>query len=230
MECTDHVSRVVLLSYPYDPSDPLPPAIPPGSVAPFMTLEHDGARTFHVKLVNHSGTHADAPAHVIDTGCRIAEFDAADFIYRNPVVIDVPAGDGEGVGPDALSPHADAIRDADLVLLRFGYGAVRAGEPKRYATRCPGLTVAGAAYLRATCVNMRALGMDVPSLACIARLEETMPAHHELLRGTGRRFLVLEDLRLEPADLRGLHSVLVAPWLIAGVDSAPCSVYGFCQD
>ncbi len=192
-----------------------------------MTLERDGARTYRVQFVNHSGTHADAPAHVVDAGRRIADFAPADFIYRHPAVVDLRATDEAVIGPDSLEPHVDAMRTADLVILRFGYGAVRRSDPQRYATRSPGLTVAGAAYLRATCPGMRALGMDVPSLACIAKLEETMAAHHELLGGRDRRFLVLEDMCLD-AELHDLRAVLVAPWLIAGVDSAPCSVYGFC--
>ena len=41
MQQTNQGARVVLLSYPYDPADPLPPAIPPGRVEPFMSLERD---------------------------------------------------------------------------------------------------------------------------------------------------------------------------------------------
>ena len=37
---------------------------------------------------------------------------------------------------------------ADLVLLRFGYGAVRQAEPLRYASHCPGLGVESAQFLR----------------------------------------------------------------------------------
>jgi kynurenine formamidase len=67
--------------------------------------------------------------------------------------------------------------------------------------------------------------MDVPSVACIATLEETMPAHHELLAGRGRRFLIIEDMNLEH-DLAGLKQVRVCPWRVSGMDSGPCSVIG----
>jgi hypothetical protein len=67
--------------------------------------------------------------------------------------------------------------------------------------------------------------MDVPSLACIARLDETMAAHNELLGGEGCRFLVIEDMNLDH-DLRALREVRMNPWLVNAMDSGPCSVVG----
>jgi arylformamidase len=220
-----HAERIVLLSHPFNPADPLPPAIPPGRIEPFMTLDRDGARTYRLSLVNHSGTHADAPAHVIASGHRIADLAPTDFVFHRPVLIDLTAADDAVIEPEDFLPHADALREADLALLRFNYGEVRRNDPARYSSHCPGLSVAAAEYLRTTCPALRGLGMDVPSIAVIAHLEETMPAHHALLDGPGRRFLIVEDMCLE-GDLGDLQAVFVAPWLIAGIDSAPCAVYG----
>jgi len=216
----------ILLSYPLHPGDPLPPAIPAPRLEPFLTLERDGARVYRLEVANHSGTHADAPAHVIADGLRIEEFRPEELLFRRPVVVEVQVPDECLLEPVDLQPHAAVMGRADLLLLRFGYGAVRTYDPARYSSRCPGLSVAAADYLRETCPGLRALGMDVPSIACIAQLERTMPAHHALLGGAGRRFLIIEDMRLD-ADLGALRAVFLAPWLVAGVDSAPCAVYGF---
>ncbi len=59
----------------------------------------------------------------------------------------------------------------------------------------------------------------------IAHLESTMLAHDELLSGTGRRFLIIEEMDLDQ-DLRRLVEVLVRPWLVRGMDSGPCSIIG----
>jgi kynurenine formamidase len=220
------LAPTILLSYPLHPGDPLPPAIPAPRLEPFLTLEHDGARVYRLEVANHSGTHVDAPAHVIADGLRIEEFRPDELLFSRPVLVDVQTPDEGLLEPADLNPHAAAMGGADLLLLRFGYGAVRAGDPARYSRHCPGLSVAAADYLRETCPDLRALGMDVPSIACIAQLERTMPAHHALLGGTGRRFLIIEDMRLD-ADLPPLRAVFLAPWLVAGMDSAPCAVYGY---
>ena len=71
----------------------------------------------------------------------------------------------------------------------------------------------------------RAIGMDVPSAACIAHLTETMACHNELLGGRGRRFLIVEDMDLEK-DLGGLVEVRLWPWLVHDMDSGPCAAVG----
>ena len=41
--------------------------------------------------------------------------------------------------------------------------------------------------------------------------------------GAGRRFLIIEDMNLD-RDLSGLSAIWTMPWLIAEIDSAPCTV------
>jgi kynurenine formamidase len=52
-----------------------------------------------------------------------------------------------------------------------------------------------------------------------------MAAHHELLGGEDRRFIVVEDMNLE-YDLTGLKQVIVAPLLVEGIDGGPVTVMG----
>lgn len=217
---------ILRLSYVMHPEDPLPPAIPPLQVTPMMSLEAgDEANVFILRMANHTGTHVDAPRHVEMDGLPITAFTPAEFHFTRPVVIDLPLPDAAVVGPDDLTPHLTTIGNADMLLLRFGYGQVRVREPERYRDRCPGFGVEGARYLREHCPTLRALGMDVPSLSTIRYLDDTMRAHNALLGGAGRRFLVVEDLYLDQ-DLDGLAEVWIAPLLVQGTDSGPCTVFG----
>jgi len=79
--------------------------------------------------------------------------------------------------------------------------------------------------LRASFPDLRAVGMDVPSFSCIRHLDETMRAHNVVLGGEGRRFLIVEDMDLDQ-DLSGLAEVWLAPLLVDGTDSGPCTVFG----
>jgi arylformamidase len=219
------MSRFTWLSFPLGMNDPRPPAIPPPDLSPLYTIEKDGANVQILRAANHTGTHVDAPRHVIADGLRITDFSPEEFLFPHPVVVDLPLGDGTIVTPEHLELLTEKILPADLALFRFGYGAARRKEPARFSTRCPGFGIEGARWLRERFPRLRAIGMDVPSLACIASLEETMASHHELLGGSGRRFLVIEDMHLDQ-DLSDLREVRLNPWLVEGMDSGPCSVVG----
>jgi kynurenine formamidase len=216
--------QYIFLGYPITVDSPNPPAIPRVEITPLYSLiKGDNANVSVLRLANHTGTHVDAPAHVVKGALKVSEFAPEEFLFERPVVVDLPLADREIVQPVHLEPHLEQGKKADLLLFRFGYGAVRRNDPSRYSSKCPGFGTSSAEFLRKNLPSLRAIGMDVPSLACIEHLDETMAAHNVLLDGAGRRFLVIEDMNLE-TDLSGLSLVWVMPWLIANIDSAPCTV------
>ena len=222
----EKTSRIEFLGYPLHKDAPNPPAIPPIELTPFLSLEQgDGARVTMIKAASHTGTHIDVPSHVAVNGLTLSDFRADEFIFTHPVVIDLHLDDSQVVQPDDLARFMPEAKKADLLLCRFGYGEVRKTDPARYSAKCPGFGLASAQYLLEQLPGLRALGMDVPSLACIEHLEECMPAHNVLLEGEGRRFLVIEDMKLD-GDLERLTEVIVAPWWIKGLDGGPCMVFG----
>lgn len=214
------------LSYELDPADPRPPAIPAPVLRPLYRIASDGARVHLLELANHTGTHCDAPAHVIEDGLVIGDFAPAELVYHAVALIDLPLADAAIATPEDLSPLLPQLVDADLVLVRFDRGRQRRDDPDGYACRCPGFGAPAMRLLRERCPRLRAVGVDTPSIACIAHLATTMVAHHALLEGQGRRFLILEDLRLD-ADLPPLARVEVQPWRVRGWDSGPCTVVGY---
>ena len=219
------MSRHIRLSFILGLNDPRPPAIPEPELTPFLTIENDSANVQILRLANHTGTHVDAPRHVIEDGLCITDFTEGEFIYSRPVVVDLKLGDKEIVQPEHLVKHLNILKWADIALFRFGYGAIRRSDPDRYSLSAPGFGTASACWLRENCANLRAVGMDIPSLACISHLDDTMQAHNELLSGKERRFLIIEDMNLEQ-DLNGLIEVRLCPWLVEGMDSSPCNVVG----
>jgi kynurenine formamidase len=217
--------KYIYLSFPLRPDAPSPPAIPTIDLSPFLTIENDGANVTKMTLTSHTGTHLDTPNHVIPDGLTLTELGPEDFVFASPRVIDLPLGDTEVVQPAHLEPLIDGAKDADFLLFRFGYADVRRQDKDRFSVKSPGFGVESARYLRENLPEMRGLGMDVPSLSCIEYLDETMAAHHELLGGEGRRFIVVEDMDLEH-DLSDLTKVIVAPLLVESIDGGPVTVLG----
>ncbi len=214
----------VFLSFPLSKQTPTPPAIPRVELTPFLTIEKDDANVTMMRFTSHTGTHLDVPQHVVKDGYSLSDFTAGDFVYSHPVVIDLPMEDTAVVQPEDLEPFVEAGQEADLLIFRFGYGVVRAEEPERYTTKSPGFGIESARFLLESFPKMRALGMDVPSLACIEFLDETMSAHNVLLEGKDRRFIVVEDMKLDQ-DLSSLSQVIVSPLRVEGIDGCPCTVF-----
>ena len=217
--------KYVFLGFPLSPDAPSPPAIPPVQLKPFLTLEKDSANVTMLQFTSHTGTHLDTPGHVEKDGLRLTDFDASDFVFHSPLVIDLPMTDAQVVQPEDLLPFVDRAQEVDLLMFRFGYGIVRRMDPKRYSLKSPGFGVESAQFLLDYFPKLRALGMDVPSLSCIETLEQTFPAHNILLKGVGRKFLVIEDMNLEQ-ELSGLAQVFVAPLLVEKIDGNPATIIG----
>lgn len=225
-EGKDGNSVYLELSHRLSVNTPLPPGVPPLEFRHHSSMERgDVSNLFVLKFSNHTGTHIDAPWHFVASGLRIGDFGLEEFIFDRPLCLDLPLGDGEMFRPVHFQPHADRIRRGDLLLLRTGYTRVRRNEPERYTLQSPGMSTDGARYLADHFPQLRALGLDTVSLACMQHLEEGLEAHRILLRGEGRRFLIIEDMNLD-WDLSRLQRVIALPLFIEGIDSAPCTVMG----
>ena len=216
----------VMLSYPLRMTDPRPPAIPEPTLQTFMSIgAGDGANGQILKVANHTGTHVDAPAHVIDGGATIHDFPLGELIYTRIVFVSLQKPDSGIVMPEDLRPFGELLSEAEMALFDFGFGPVRRNDPRRYSLNSPGFGVPAAEWIRDHCPNLRALGMDVPSFSVIAHIDETMEAHNIILGQQDRRIILIEDMKLENAP-RDLREVRVNPWLVEGMDSGPCTIIG----
>ena len=78
---------------------------------------------------------------------------------------------------------------------------------------------------------VQAIGMDWISVSSFENRELGRQAHRAFLNrdGEGHPVLIIEDMDLS-ADLNGLREVWVAPLLVEGIDSAPCTIIGIFDD
>jgi len=185
----------------------------------------DEANVQILRIANHTGTHIDTPAHVIEGGATIHDFLPEELIFTAIAVIRIKKNDSQIVAPQDLLPFKSELAKAEMALFNFGFGEVRRTEPRRYSLQSPGFGCEAAEWLIGNCPSLRALGLDVPSFSVIAHIEETMKAHNIMLGQKGRKLIIIEEMNLEQ-DLQGLEEVRVNPWLVVGMDSSPCTIVG----
>jgi kynurenine formamidase len=220
--------RYRLLSYPLNATAPVWPGNPPAArTEPLSSIARGGnSNTTRLSLFSHSGTHLDAPKHFNDAGPAAVDLPIESFIFGRPFVVEAPKPEGGFIRREELEPHRDALRGADLCLLRTGWSALRAADPARYATQGPLLHPDAARFLVDGCPNLRGVATDAISIGAPGYGRESVETH-QILTGRGRtddRFmLIFEDLRIDP-DLTNARRIFAWPLLIEGSDGSPCTI------
>lgn len=151
-----------------------------------LTLERDGAWVSHLRLGSHTGTHVDAPAHLVAGGRTVDRLDLAELC--GPAVIlglESLAGSGRHapLTADRLRPLIERFAPSGpetlppRVLVHTGYahndpahtGHPRTGHPHTGAHTGPDSAVGEHPYLTQDAARLlwdagvRLLGIDTPS-------------------------------------------------------------------
>lgn len=183
----------------------------------------DSSLTFRFGMENHWGTHVDCPAHIFNNGSKVADYKADFWIFRKPQVLSVKLKAGQILKASDL--NAEIKRETDLLILRSGWNKVRG--KRIYTLANPGIDPDFAKWLKKQFPLIRAIGFDWISVSSYKDRQLGRKAHREFLRSglKVRPILLIEDMDLSK-ELKGLKQVWVAPFLISGLDSAPCTVMG----
>lgn len=208
--------------------DPGWPGNPTVELENFSGIDHgDSANTYVVKLFNHFGTHFDAPRHYCADGLTINDIPKDRFFYSRPLVLDIPKRILEKIEPADLLPHAEKIRECDLLMLRTGFESQRGLDPDAYSGRGPAVSAACAQYLVENfCGTMKAVAVDFVSLACPADTVDGDAAHRYLLGAYGAGYIcIIEDVSMSALPAGFLKGAAAIPLFIDGLDSAPVTMW-----
>jgi len=218
--------KYVLLSYTIDENTPLYGDTPaPRILAHSRISDGDSSNTAILSIHNHTGTHIDAPKHFIDNGKAISEYTLDELIFKNPVVVDCPRNDASLITPDNLQHALHMLQISDCLLLRTGFGRFR-GED-RYRTHNPGIAPETMLWIRRKYPDVRCIGIDSISISSFQHRSDGREAHKaafSIEMGPGEPLLLMEDMNLDVLPNSELKHVIVFPWQVNNIDSAPCSV------
>lgn len=168
--------------------------------------ESKGIRETRLYLDAHTGTHVDAPLHVIPGGPGVESLSPESF-FGPCRVLDL-TGVPERIERRDLVPHG--LLAGDFVLCRtrnswsedFDFDFVYiSGDAAQYLTE----------------VGVRGVGLDALG---VERNQPGYPTHRTLL---ARNIIVIEGLRLKEVPA-GNYFLLAAPLKLLGVEAAPARV------
>ncbi len=179
--------RVVDLTLPIGPDTVMWPGCPAPEAEVGVTLERDGFYARRVMLWEHTGTHFDAPCHMVEGPCTHEV--PAETLVCPAVVIDI-SGDLSPEDVDAVltveqvqrwEAEHGAVPEGSAVLLRTGWEEFSA-DPYRYGRlpgdlRFPGFGVESARYL---VDERRVAGLGIDTLGIDAGVAAEFPVHKQV--------------------------------------------------
>lgn len=202
--------KLIDLSHPLSCHMPVYPGTPAPAAEPLYTMERHGFRETALRLTSHTGTHMDAPAHMLPHGKELDQYDASAFAGRGFVL---DCWGQHAITKEMLLRHEMAIRRCDWLLFYTGWDAYWGSE--RYFSGFPVLT-AEAAELAAH-LGLKGVGEDCISLDPCG--DPSFPNHMTIL---GSGLLNVENLQgLGPLAGREF-TFLALPLPLPHADGAPC--------
>ncbi len=224
--------KYIRLSYTLNSNSPLHPDLQKPQITPQnQILTGDNYKTSIITVENHSGTHVDAPAHFLKDGKIISDYDPDELVFHNPIILDCPKNQDELINKQDISyflSKKDLIEDIDCLFLRTGFGTYHDENPEKYSTQNPGISPEAVFHLRCQLPNLACLGIDSISMSRYGRMKESIEVHKNAFMkevNLGKPLVLVEDLDLRVVgEKTELEKVLVVPWQVGNIDSAPCTV------
>jgi len=214
-------------------SDPIPVYGNPSAAIENQSLKSinngDSCQTHRIGIENHWGTHVDCPAHFFLNGKKVNDYEETFWHFSHPEIIKISPEPNELITKHQFESRLTS--DTDLLILNTGWAKLRGTD--NYSCHNPGLHPEIGLWLRRLYPEIRAIGFDLVSISSYQNREMGRKAHQAFLDpdGYGNPILIIEDMFIpDVADPYSLERVLVAPIKVSGIDSAPCTIFGYYGD
>jgi kynurenine formamidase len=211
--------RVLDLTHAFDNGMPVFPGLPDPSFEPIAKVEEDGYAMTRYAMLNHIGTHVDAPAHQIAGGDTLDEI-PLERLITDAVTLDVSGRESGPISREELEPLLGPVREGDIVFLHSGNARNWGSDAYWTGWTYPDADASAALIER----GISAIGFDGPSADPV---DTTTFELHRIWLGAGR--MIIENLtNLDRLPERA--RVVVAPMKVRGANGAPARIFAFLPD
>lgn len=131
-------------------------------VVMYRSVKHGqhGVMAHRMRMVMHSGTHMNAPLHMIQNGAGVGEV-PMERLFGNGVVLDIPKDRWELVTKADLEASSDKLFPGALIVIVTGWHR-KYSDSLEYFGDAPGLSIEAAEYLVEQDVGL--VAVDAPQI------------------------------------------------------------------
>ncbi len=177
------------------------------------TIEMDGFAEINMTMCTHTGTHIDAPAHILVGTKSLDDFEVDKFIGPGLVLDCTQIKD---IGLDFLKREELSIRKVDFVLFYTGWQYK--WNTEEYFDEYPALTEEAVDWLAT--LNLKALGFDTISVDKI--IASSLPNHKLLLK---KEILIIENMTNLDKLISQTFELNCIPLKIKNSDGSPIRAF-----
>lgn len=204
---------IIDLTHTIKETMPLWPGTPAVRLEPLATMETDGCRETMLHCSTHSGTHVEAPAHLLAGGVSLDALNPSQFAGQG-IVLD--CRNRKTISLAMLQSYAADLNRVEYVMFYTGSG--RNWLSSAYYEEYPVLSEDAARYLAS--LQLKGIGIDAISFDEFT--DADLPIH-KILMNSGK--LLMENLR-NLKNLIGKEFFLIAaPLKILNAEAAPARVF-----
>ncbi len=169
------------LTHTIETGMPVYPGTDPVQIAHKFTLAKDGFAELIIRMVSHTGTHIDAPRHMVADGKTLDRYPVSFFIGQ-AIVLDLGHDD---VSPELLSDREQQLQTVDFVLFRTLFS--KKWGTTGYFEDMPSPSLFTIQHICSH--KLRGIGIDAISIDPIRSI--SLENHHNIL---GRGMIIMENL------------------------------------
>lgn len=181
------------------------------NIEPRYNIEEDGFRETKISMFSHVGTHIDSPAHMIEDGKFLNEFQASKFI-GTAMVLNFSDQGIKGIELEEIKAYENKIRSVDFVILNTGWH--KYWGRSKYFEKYPVLSEESASWLSK--LNLKGIGVDAISVDAMD--SKDFYAHNTFLQS---EFIIIENLTNLGDIEEEIFTLSVLPLKYNGADGSP---------
>ncbi len=152
------MKKIIDLTHPISEGMPVYPGTEPPVLKTECTIEEIGFLEKKITLFSHTGTHMDAPAHLVKNAETLDKLSIEQF-YGNALLLDCTKIDGSTIGLGDIEPYRDAIENTDFIVLHTGWSKYWGSD--KYFKDYPVLSFDAAVWLGE--LGLKGIGFDTIS-------------------------------------------------------------------